>query len=115
MGRVDDMAGLMARSDVILVPSFLEATPYVILEAMAAGKPVIASAIYGIPELIQDGVTGILTPPGDPEALTEALLRISGEPGIMKKMGLAGRKRYEDRFTLKRSVAETVSVYEELF
>lgn len=115
LGRVDDMPGLIARSDILVVPSFLEATPYVILEAMAAGRPVVASAIFGIPEQVEDGVTGILVPPGDEASLAGALLRISGEPGLTGKMGEAGRKRYEDRFTLKKSVDETVSVYEELF
>jgi glycosyltransferase involved in cell wall biosynthesis len=115
LGRVDDMAGLVARSDVLLVPSLMEATPYVILEAMAAGRPVVASKIYGIPEQVEDDVTGILVPPGDPDAIAAALIRFSKEPGLLKRMGDAGRKRYEDRFTLERSVAGTMSVYDELF
>lgn len=115
LGRVDDMPGLLARSDILVVPSFLEATPYVILEAMAAGRPVVASAIFGIPEQVENGVTGILVPPGEEASLATALLRISDEPGLAGKMGEAGRKRYEDRFTLNKSVEETVSVYEELF
>ncbi len=115
LGRVEDMAGLIARSDILVVPSLIEATPYVILEAMAAGRPVVASAIFGIPEQVEDGVTGILTKPGDVDSLAEAVLRVSEEPGLIGKMGGAGRKRYEDRFTLERSVAKTVEVYEELF
>lgn len=115
LGRVDDMAGLIVRSDVLLVPSLMEATPYVVLEAMAAGRPVVASKIYGIPEQVEDDVTGILVPPGDSHALATALIRFSKEPGLLKKMGEAGRKRYEDRFTLERSVAGTMSVYDELF
>ena len=115
LGRVEDMPRLIARCDILVVPSFLEATPYVILEAMAAGRPVVASAIFGIPEQVEDGVTGILTLPGDSAALAGALLRISGDPALIQEMGEAGRKRYEARFTLERSVAETVSVYDELF
>ena len=86
-----------------------------ILEAMAAGRPVVASAIFGIPEQVEDGVTGILVPPGDEASMAGALLRISGEPGLTGKMGEAGRKRVpRTRFTLKRFVEETVTVYEEL-
>lgn len=115
LGRVDDMHGLIAMSDVLVVPSLLEATPYVILEAMAAGRPVVASGIYGIPEQVEDDVTGILVLPGAPDAIAAALIRFSKEPSLMKKMGDAGRKKYEDRFTLERSVAKTMSIYDELF
>ncbi len=114
LGGVEDMQGLISLSDRLVVPSRLEATPYVILEAMAAGTPVVASAIFGIPEQVEDGVTGILTQPGDEISLAEAILRLSADPGLMRRMGEAGRKRYEDRFTLDRSVAGTVEVYEEL-
>ena len=114
LGEVKDIHELVAESDVLVVPSLLEATPYVILEAMAAGIPVVASAIYGIPEQVEDGVTGILTQPGDEISLAEAILRLAEEPGLMREMGKAGRKRYEARFTLDRSVAGTVQVYEEL-
>jgi glycosyltransferase involved in cell wall biosynthesis len=114
LGGVEDMQGLLSRSDILVVPSLLEATPYVILEAMAAGRPVVASAIFGIPEQVEDGVTGILTQPGDEVSLAEAILRISTDPDLMRRMGEAGRKRYEDCFTLDRSIARTVEVYEEL-
>ncbi len=114
LGGVEDIPGLISQSDILVVPSLLEATPYVILEAMAAGRPVVASAIFGIPEQVEDGVTGILTQPGDEVSLAEAILCLSADQSLMRRMGEAGRKRYEDRFTLDRSVARTVEVYEEL-
>jgi glycosyltransferase involved in cell wall biosynthesis len=114
LGRVDDMPGLISRSDILVVPSLLEATPYVILEAMAAGRPVVASAVFGIPEQVEDGVTGILVPAGDEGSLAEAILRISNERELMRRMGEAGRDRFENHFTLAVSAAKTAAVYEEL-
>ena len=114
LGRVEDMPGLISRSDILVVPSLLEATPYVIFEAMAAGIPVVASGIYGIPEQVEDGVTGILTQPGDEVSLAEAILRLTADPGLVRRMGEAGRMRYREHFTLERSVDGTVKVYEEI-
>lgn len=114
LGRVDDMPGLISRSDILVVPSLMEATPYVILEAMAAGRPVVASDIFGIPEQVEDGVTGILVPPGDEVPIAEAILRLASDKEMMRSMGEAGRQLYEDRFTLRMAVANTEAVYEEL-
>jgi len=114
LGRVDEMQDLISRSHIVVVPSLLEATPYVILEAMAAGRPVVASSIFGIPEQVEDGVTGILTRPGDDISLADAILRLSADPEMMLRTGEAGRKRYEELFTLRKSVDRTEAVYEEI-
>ncbi len=114
LGGVENMPGLIAQSDILVVPSLLDATPYVILEAMAAGRPVVASSIFGIPEQVVDGVTGMLVQPGNEVSIAEAILCLSVDPDMIRRMGEAGRKMYEDRFTLDRSVARTVEVYEEL-
>jgi glycosyltransferase involved in cell wall biosynthesis len=114
LGRVDDMLRLMSQSDILVVPSLMEATPYVILEAMAAGRPVVASDIFGIPEQVEDGVTGILIPPGNEVSIAEAVQRLASDRVLMRSMGKAGRRIYEDRFTLRMSVAKTEAVYEEL-
>jgi glycosyltransferase involved in cell wall biosynthesis len=84
------------------------------LEAMAAGKPVIASGIFGIPEQVEDDVTGVLVRPGDEACLVEAVLRLSPDSALTRKMGHAGRLRYEELFTLDKSVSKTVEVYDEL-
>jgi len=115
LGRVDDMPGLISRSDILIVPSLLEATPYVILEAMAAGLPVVASDIFGIPEQVEDGVTGILVSAGDEVSIAEAILSLVSDQEMMRSMGEAGRHIYEERFTLRMSVSKTEAVYEELF
>jgi glycosyltransferase involved in cell wall biosynthesis len=114
-GMLDNVQGRIARSDILVVPSLVEAAPYVILEAMAAARPVVASRIFGIPELVEEGETGILTAPGDAGALAEAILVLSADPQARKRMGEAGRRRYVNHFGIGRSIADTVAVYEELF
>ncbi|MDD3643433.1 MAG: glycosyltransferase family 4 protein [Candidatus Krumholzibacteria bacterium] len=113
-GRRDDVGKLMAACDILAVPSRLEATPYVILEAMAAARPVIASRIYGIPELVADGITGVLVEPDDPDALAAAARSLGERPEDARRMGRAGRLAFEERFTLQRCVAGTESVYGEI-
>lgn len=114
IGPSDDVPSLLAGSMILAVPSLLEATPYVILEAMAAGRAVVASGIYGIPELVEDEVTGLLIPPGDPDALAEAIRRLGERPDEAARMGRAGRSVFEERFTLARCAAATAAVYDEL-
>jgi glycosyltransferase involved in cell wall biosynthesis len=114
LGQRDDVPALLAGADILVVPSLIEATPYVIIEAMAAGLPVVASRIYGIPELVSDGVNGALVSPGDPDELAGALSILLDDAGAHARMGEAGRRRYEKDFGIGESVARTVAVYEEL-
>jgi len=114
LGRVEEMHDLMSRSHIVVVPSLMEATPYVILEAMAAARPVVASGVFGIPEQVEDGVTGILTRPGDDVSLADAILRLASDPEMMRRAGEAGRRRYEERFTLRMSVESTERIYDEV-
>ncbi len=114
IGFRDDIESIMREVDLLILPSVMEATPYVIVEAMAAGLPVVASGIYGIPELVKDGKTGILVPPGDTEALALAVKHLARDSDRRKDMGAEGRRRYESRFRIERSVSETVDVYSEL-
>ena len=86
----------------------------VILEAMAASKPVIATHVGGIPELIYDGETGILVPPEDVEALTGNIILLLKNKDKAQRMGLAGRKRVEKNFDVQVMVRKTEEVYEEL-
>lgn len=77
-----------------------------LMEAMAAGCPVIASDLSGIPELVEDGVTGILVPPGNAEALAEAIERLSRDPKLRARMTAAGREKVAASFDLHKNVAE---------
>ncbi len=114
LGFRHDVPALIASCDALLVPSLVEATPYVILEAMALSRPVIASRIYGIPELVTEGSTGTLVEPGDVEALVRAILALERDRALVERMGAGARARYESAFRLERCVAETAAVYREL-
>lgn len=87
----DDVPKVLAAADVYVQPSYDEGIPRATLEAMAMGLPVVASCVGGIPELVQDGVTGILVPPGDPEALAAALEPFLADPGKGRDYGLRAR------------------------
>jgi glycosyltransferase involved in cell wall biosynthesis len=102
--------------DVAVVPSaeFVEACPMTPLEAMAAGRPVVATINGGLPELVRDGVTGALVPPGDPAALAAALERYAADPGLRAAHGEAGRARVEERFSIARCARAYLDLFEAL-
>ena len=102
------------RADVCVVPSRWDNSPNTVYEAMAAGKPVVASRVGGIPELVEDGVTGILVPPGDPAALAAALGRLAGDAGLRARMGAAGRARIRGIAGLECNVAARRAIYEQV-
>ena len=89
---------LLAGAAALVVPSIYEGMPLVVLEAMAAGVPVVASAVSGIPEVVEDGETGWLVPPEDPRALEQALEDVLARPREARRRGEAGRRRVEERF-----------------
>ena len=107
----------MASSAALVMPSRIsgkgdrDGIPNVILEAMAVGRPVVATRVSGIPEAVQDGVTGILTPPDDPAALTDALERIIADRSTAARMGDAARKFAEEEFGLARSSARLAALF----
>jgi glycosyltransferase involved in cell wall biosynthesis len=81
---------------------------------MALSRAVVASRIYGIPELVEDGATGILVEPGDADALARAISSLAGDPALASRLGAAGRARFETDFRVERCAAETVSIYREI-
>jgi len=112
MGHRDDVPAILSASDVFVLPSESEASPNVILEAMAAGLPVVASRVGGIPELVADGVTGDLVPPGDSDALAAALLNLLEQPARGAAYGRAGRACIEQRYSFERMVMQFETLYE---
>ncbi|MBF8272642.1 MAG: hypothetical protein HW380_1747 [Magnetococcales bacterium] len=92
-GWRDDVAQLLRCLDLFVLPSQAEGTPLTILEAMATGLPVVATRVGGVADLVQEGHTGTLVPPSDPEALAQAILRHLHDPQWSKNLGVAGRKR----------------------
>jgi len=99
LGFRSDIPAIMAASDVVTIPSLLpESAPTVALEAMAASRPVIASSVGGLPEIIADGITGLLIPAGDAEELAAALTATLENETMRTGMGRAGRRRLEEVF-----------------
>lgn len=100
LGRCDAprVRGLLGGAAALVVPSTYEGMPLVVLEAMEAGVPVVASRVSGIPEVVEDGVTGWLVPPEDPEALAATLARVLDDPDEARRRGEAGRRRVDERF-----------------
>jgi glycosyltransferase involved in cell wall biosynthesis len=115
LGKRDDVPEILWASDLFVCPSVWdEALGYVILEAMSAGLPAVASQVGGIPEVVQDGTTGLLVPPRDPEALARAIGRLLDDPEARERMGRAGRRAVEERFALDRAIERTITLYREL-
>jgi len=113
LGWRQDAPTILVASDVIAVPSTCqEGGPMVILEAMAMEKPVVASRIGGIPDMVQDGHTGLLVPPGDSLALAEAIEHLLGDGELARRMGAAGRARLQTVFSSEREIQELQEVYE---
>ena len=97
LGEVDDVRGEMARADVVVLPSFYrEGTPRSLLEAAALGKPLITTDNVGCRETVEDGVTGLLVPMRDAQALADAMLKLARDPELRLKMGQAGREKNGD-------------------
>lgn len=94
----DQVRALLQRSDVFVLPSFAEGVPVVLMEAMASGVPVVTTRIAGVPELVEDGQSGLLVPPGDVDALAAAITRLLDDGDLRDRMGAAGRTAVERQF-----------------
>jgi glycosyltransferase involved in cell wall biosynthesis len=114
LGNRDDVPALLTASDLFLLPSHSEGLSVAVLEAMAAGLPVVATAVGGTPELVIDGESGLLVPPRDPAALAEAILALLNDPGLAQRLGENGRYRATTQFTIQQMVQQTESLYEQL-
>jgi glycosyltransferase involved in cell wall biosynthesis len=115
-GFVDDVVALMNAVDVVCFPtqpSLGEGFGLAVLEAMAAARPVVATSIASLPEIVVDGKTGVLVRAHDPDGLAAAFLRLASDPGERRSMGAAAKARARSRFSLDEMVRGTVAVYEE--
>ena len=111
-GERGDVPDVMRGLDCFVLPSLAEGISNTILEAMASGLPVLATRVGANPELVDDGVTGLVVAPGDAGALADGLLRLAGDSEGAARMGRAGRQAVERRFSLQAMVAAYESVYE---
>jgi len=96
-----EVADALQEHDLLVLPSFAEGVPVVLMEAMAAALPVVTTQIAGVPELVQQGHSGVLVPPGDPLALQEALHRVLADPALAEQMGANGRAHVEHSFAIQ--------------
>jgi len=102
----DKVAGLLNQADVLVLPSLSEGIPVAVMEGMASGLPIVATAVTGVPELVEDGITGLLVPSKNSVALTEAIQKLFHSPDMRQQMGMAGRKKVLDQFNLQNSALE---------
>jgi glycosyltransferase involved in cell wall biosynthesis len=115
LGYCTDPTTLLQASDVFILPSVGEAFGLVLPEAMACGVPVVGSRSGAIPELIEEGKTGLLATPGDEVSFADALETLARDEQLRKRMGRNGLARVHEKFTVDRDVAETMRIYESLW
>ncbi len=114
LGNRRDVPDLLAAMDIFVLPSHSEGVSLAVLEAMAAGLPVIVSAVGGLPEIVHDGETGLLIPPKDPEALAQSLARVLEEPGLAQGLGQKARQQVLKKYSLERLGQVVNAAYDEL-
>ncbi len=112
LGYRADVARVMAAADVFCLPSYTEAMPMTVIEAMHCGLPVVGSAVGGLLEQVVEGETGLLVPRMNPVPLAAALSRLAADPDLRARMGVAGRVRAADRFDEATNLARTVALLE---
>jgi glycosyltransferase involved in cell wall biosynthesis len=113
-GELNDVGELLAAADLFVLSTRSEGLPLSILEAMAAGLPVVASNVGGVPELVVDGETGLLVPPGDPHALAAAIGRLLDDETLRRQLGAAGRIRASEHFDLAATRGAHLDLYRAL-
>jgi glycosyltransferase involved in cell wall biosynthesis len=113
-GERKDIPDVMRGLDCFVLPSLGEGISNTILEAMASGLPVIATAVGGNPELVQEGLTGHLVPAADPGALARAIIDLAQSPEKARAMGYAGRKRIEAQFSMTAMIDSYQQIYDRL-
>jgi len=111
LGKRYDIPELLNGCDIFVLPSLYEGLPLSIMEAMAAGKPVVASDIGGVNELIRDGETGYLVPAGDTQALARSINTLVSDPALAGKIALAGKTLVEKEFSADSMVAGVTDIY----
>jgi len=114
LGFRSDVPELLSAAEMVVCPSLWEGMPNIILEAMAAGKPVVATAVDGSAELVDDHVTGLLVEPADVSALADAVRTVLADPERARQMGNAGRMKVQREFSLDRMIHRNVLLYERL-
>jgi len=115
VGFRQDIPALLTLLDVVVIPSFEEGIPQSLTQALAMERPVVASAVGGIPEVVKDHVTGLLVPPRNPAILSEKIAFILNNPSLGARMGQVGRQVIQERYSLESMLTQTENVYRRLF
>jgi glycosyltransferase involved in cell wall biosynthesis len=110
-GFVEEVPPFLACVDVVVLASLTEGLPILLLEAMSAAKPIVASSVGGVPEVVVEGQNGYLVPPGDPAALAKAIALLIQDPERARAMGRNGQEVFQGRFCIERMVRETEQIY----
>jgi len=114
LGHRPDVPALLRRLDLFVLPSLWEGLPNAIIEAMAARRPVVATAVDGTREVVVENETGLLVPPRSPGALASAMVQLLADPRLRRRMGRAGRQRVEAAFSERRMIEQTEALYDEV-
>lgn len=114
LGHRDDGYDILGLMDLFVLPSMSEGIPMVLLEALALARPVIASRVGGIPEVIEDGVSGLLVTPGREDELAQSCVALMDNYNFAQQLGVAGRKRIEERFSARVMAEKVAEVYRTL-
>ncbi len=107
----EEIRGLLGSADAFCLPSFAEGVPVSLMEAMAMELPVVSSRIMGIPELIEDGVSGRLIAPGNVEELTAVLEHLASDPVERRRLGRAGREKVIGHYRIKHSTEQLLTLF----
>lgn len=110
-GHQEDIAPWFAVGDIAAMPTYAEAFGIVAVEAMSSGKPLIASGVDGLLEVVEDGISGLLVPPRDVDALADAMIRVITSPELAASLAAGGQKRVTERFTMEKMVEGWIDCY----
>lgn len=114
LGARNDIPQLLAAMDICIQPSRSEGMPLALMEAASAARPVVASRVGGIPEIVEDGVHGLLVPAGSPEALADAITRLVADPALAGRLGARLAERFASEFSLPVMIARIEALYRQL-
>jgi len=114
LGKVDDIPSFLSQMDMTVLPSREEAFGVVLIESMACGKPAITTDISGPRDIVDDGVSGFVVPPGDPLKLSKAIQTLAEDSALRDRMGKAARTLVEEKFSIEREVSDYEEFYENL-
>lgn len=114
LGYRQDLQRLLAAADLVVLPSISEGLPLAAVEALAAARPIVATAVGGTPEVVLDGQTGLLIAPNDSAALAEAMHRLLTDPALALRLGTNGRLFAERHFDVRLQIERTMALYRDL-